>query len=129
MSHTLVCCLGSDTCLHSLEASPKVYTQFYRITFLCSLYSTMSSTFSGFPKPRAFVSLHCYMFPMIFSQYWACFQAQAMIRLREKKMQWDFFPRPLDLSSSGWEFGVHSAVAAIIITAASGLPGIGMRVE
>lgn len=67
---------------------------------------------------------------MTFQQYWACFQGQTVIRLREKIMPWEFFLRPQDLSSSDWEFGVHpTGAAAIITTAASALPGIEMTMK
>lgn len=46
-----VCCLGSDTCIYSLILSSKIYRQLYRVAFSNSLFSTIFSTFSSFPKP------------------------------------------------------------------------------
>ena len=49
-SKSLVCCLGSDTCIHSLEVSSKIYTQLYWITFFFSLHSIITSTGLSFPQ-------------------------------------------------------------------------------
>lgn len=46
-SQCLAGCLRSDSCMRSLEVSPRVHTQLYRITLLSCILSVISLTFSG----------------------------------------------------------------------------------
>lgn len=62
-SKSLVCYLGSDTCMPYLGVSPEVYTWLHWITFLLSLHFIISSTFSDFLKAQGFSFLTLLHFP------------------------------------------------------------------
>lgn len=46
-SKSLVCWFGSDPCIHSLEASPRIHHEFYGVTSLSSSLSMTSLLLSG----------------------------------------------------------------------------------
>lgn len=88
-SKSLVCYLGSDTCMYYLGVSPEVYTWLHWITFLLSLHFIISSKFSDFLKAQGFSFLTLLHFPW----YYTCFQCQVLKRLRNKRNVTKILPK------------------------------------